>query len=249
VKLDAILLDLDNTLLMFNENEFFKTYNSSLYTKFTDLLKPDELFDKMMTATHRMVRNDGQQTNLELFMDEFCRDIQLSRQEIWTRFDKFYRNDFDQFRTLVTKIPGVYEILHNIQEQGLKTVIATNPMFPDFVQRLRLDWAGLNLLDFNLITGVENSYACKPSLKYYQDICAELKLIPENCLMVGNDALNDIVAGKIGMKTMLVSDSSDMSIELSRELSWNEDDKLPVPDYRGSIQDLPGIVAQLMEKI
>ena len=33
-----------------------------------------------------------------------------------------------------------------------------------------------------------------------------LDLEPENCLMIGNDVQEDLVAGQLGMKTFLVTD-------------------------------------------
>ena len=68
-------------------------------------------------------------------------------------------------------------------------------------------WAGLNPEDFDLITTYENSRHCKPNPDYYRDILATLNLNPENCVMVGNDVQEDMVAETLGMKVFLLTDN------------------------------------------
>jgi predicted HAD superfamily phosphohydrolase YqeG len=40
LKLQAVLFDLDNTLILFEESVFFKRYSKSLYLTFQDLMTP-----------------------------------------------------------------------------------------------------------------------------------------------------------------------------------------------------------------
>ena len=85
-------------------------------------------------------------------------------------------------------------------------MVATNPLFPLVAQEARLSWAGLNSDDFDYISHYENSRFCKPNLKYYEEILAKLDLNPAECLMVGNDVNEDIIAIELGMKVFLVTD-------------------------------------------
>ena len=81
---------------------------------------------------------------------------------------------------------------------------------------------------------------CKPRLEYYEEICYKIKEKPENCLMVGDDPVNDMVVGKMGMKTFLTTDSRKtknplqvISEKLRFGFSWK---KTGVnPDYIGSL--------------
>ena len=57
-----------------------------------------------------------------------------------------------------------------------------------------------------LYTTYENSGFCKPNPKYYSEILEKLNLDPEDCLMVGNDVIEDMVAQKLGMKVFLLTD-------------------------------------------
>jgi FMN phosphatase YigB (HAD superfamily) len=70
----------------------------------------------------------------------------------------------------------------------------------------RIRWAGLNKDDFSPCTTYENSRHCKPNPHYYRDILNFLGAEPAQCLMVGNDATEDMVAEKLGMKVFLLTD-------------------------------------------
>ena len=112
----------------------------------------------------------------------------------------------------------------------------------------RLRWAGLDYIEFDLVTSVDNMTYVKPRLEYYQQICEKIKAKPENCIMVGNDPFNDMIASNIGMKTHLTTDSDHLSIELSRELAKNSNLEMPKPDYKGPLKDLEKILSNLTDK-
>ena len=67
-------------------------------------------------------------------------------------------------------------------------------------------WAGLEPSDFELYTTYEDFSHCKPNPAYYRDVCARIGLAPEACLMVGNDAMEDMVAETLGMEVFLLTD-------------------------------------------
>jgi len=71
--------------------------------------------------------------------------------------------------------------------------------------RQRLEWAGLDPDGFELITAYENSGYCKPNPAYYTEIAQKLGVDPGQCLMVGNDAREDLAAGKAGMDVFLLT--------------------------------------------
>ena len=79
-------------------------------------------------------------------------------------------------------------------------------MFPAIATCSRVRWAGLEPSDFDLITTYENSCHSKPNIAYYRDILETMNLKPEECLMVGNDAEEDMIAETLGMKVFLLTD-------------------------------------------
>ena len=46
----------------------------------------------------------------------------------------------------------------------------------------------------------------KPNPNYYRELLGKLGCSPEECLMVGNDVKEDMVAQTIGMKVFLLTD-------------------------------------------
>ena len=85
-------------------------------------------------------------------------------------------------------------------------VLATNPIFPMVATRQRIAWAGLTEKDFELCTTYENIGVSKPNPAYYTEIAKRIGVAPEECLMVGNDVAEDMVAEKAGMKVFLLTD-------------------------------------------
>ena len=85
-------------------------------------------------------------------------------------------------------------------------VLATNPLFPPTATESRVRWAGLQPSDFELITVYDNSYHCKPNPAYYEDILRTIGARAEECVMVGNDAKEDMIAESLGMQVFLLTD-------------------------------------------
>ncbi len=245
VKIKAVLFDLDNTLILFDEIEFYELYVYKLSQHFKDIMSTSEFARRLMASTRLMSNNDGKLINAEYFINDFYNGIKIKKNDLWQRFADFYSNEFEQFKNLMQPIPGVRELILKIQEKGLKIVIASNPMLPENVQQLRLNWAGLEGIDFDLITHVDNSKFCKPNVKYYYEICEKIKVKPQNCIMVGNDTLNDMIAAKTGMKTYFVVDSQNNTVEVSRELVGLNKVEMQKPDYKGRLLGLIPILENM----
>jgi len=244
VNLTAVLFDLDNTLILFEEPVFFKEYMKQISVEFSDLMDVQQFTEKLLYSTLKMVDNNGEQTNAEYFIEFFADGLNIDRAELWKRFELFYEHKFEQFRSLMTPLKDAADVLSFVQQKGQKLVIATNPMFPMNVQLARLRWAGLADFNFDLITSADNTTFCKPRLEYYHQVCEMIQLPPEQCIMVGNDPFNDMIASKIGMKTYLTTDSHQISIELSRALAKNAKLEMPKPDFKGPLSGLKSVVDQ-----
>ena len=57
------------------------------------------------------------------------------------------------------------------------------------------------------MTTFENSHYCKPNLDYYKEIFENIGSNPNESIMVGNNALEDMISGELGVKTYLVTDN------------------------------------------
>ena len=79
-------------------------------------------------------------------------------------------------------------------------------MFPYTAQKERISWIGLSEEDFDYITSYENSHYTKPNPNYYIEICNKLGINADECLMIGNDISEDMIASsKAGIKGLLVT--------------------------------------------
>ena len=105
--------------------------------------------------------------------------------------------------------------------------MATNPLFPLKAVHSRLSWGKLHDIPFKLITSYETSHFCKPNIEYYQEIVEKLGCSPSECLMIGNDVKEDLIAGKLGIKTYRVTDTI-----------INTENLAITADYSGSLLDL-----------
>jgi FMN phosphatase YigB (HAD superfamily) len=248
--LKAVLFDLDNTLIRFDEREFFEAYIPMISTVFSDMMPPETLITKLLLSTQMLVNNNGQMSNAEYFMSSFSEGYEGYKEEIWKRFIKFYETEFDEFRSLVSVILGVREVFTNLRGKGVKLVIASNPIWPQVVQMKRLSWAGLGDWNFELVTSIENMSYCKPHIEYYLEVCQKISEKPKGCLMVGNDPVNDLVVAKIGMKTFLVTGGAEFDgseLELSKSIRNNTAVELIAPDFQGLLSDVPDAVETLLK--
>lgn len=207
MNIKAVLFDLDGTLLPMDQDVFVKTYFSLLAAKLAPRgYEPKQLVGAIWEGTAAMVKNTGEQTNEEAFWAKFTQLYGEKALDDLPLFDEFYRNEFSAVQKVCGYTPQAAEVIALVKEKGLRPVLATNPIFPAIATENRMGWAGLAPSDFELYTTYENSRHCKPNPDYYRDILAQLELAPEECVMVGNDVNEDMVAATLGMKVFLLTD-------------------------------------------
>ena len=204
----TILFDLDGTLLPMDQDKFVKSYLGRMANKLAPQgFDPDLLVKGIWKGTGAMVKNDGSRTNETVFWEIFNSVIGKDCKIYEELFLDYYRNEFQ----LVAKDCGfdsrAAQAIDEIKAMGYRVALATNPLFPAIASYSRAKWAGLNPDDFDIITTYENSRHCKPNPDYYRDILDTLHLKSENCVMVGNDVQEDMVAETLGMKVFLLTDS------------------------------------------
>ena len=207
MKIKMVLFDLDGTLLPMDQDAFTRGYFKLLAAKVACRgYEAKALVDGVWAGTAAMVANDGSCTNEEAFWKRFSAIFGERVYADKPIFDEFYRVDFQQARAFCGYNPDAAWAVARIREHGCRVALATNPLFPSFATESRIRWAGLEPEDFELYTTYENSRHCKPNPDYYRDVIEALGVRPEDCLMVGNDAEEDMIAGTLGMQTFLLTD-------------------------------------------
>ncbi|MBE6632314.1 MAG: HAD family hydrolase [Ruminococcaceae bacterium] len=208
MSLKYVLFDMDGTLLPMDQDLFIRKYFESLSAKLSLRgYEPRELVDAMWKGIYAMMYNDGTRTNEKAFWDVFGGIYGEKAYRDIVYFDEYYRFDFDSVKAFCGYDPKAAETLKKIKALGLKTVLATNPVFPSVAVEKRISWAGISHKEFEFYTSYENVSHCKPDPGYYKEIAEKLGAEPRECLMVGNDTTDDMAAEQLGMKVFLLTDN------------------------------------------
>ena len=206
--IQAILFDLDGTLLPMDQDLFVKAYLGGLAKHMAPYgYDPEKIVQALWEGTGAMVRNDGSKNNEVLLWDTFCKYFGADARNDEPLFVQFYENEFQDVRHVCGYDSRAAEAIAQIKRMGYRLILATNPLFPAIATHSRVRWAGLSTDDFEIITTYENSRHCKPNPQYYLDILESRGLKPEECVMVGNDVTEDMIAQTLGMNVFLLTDN------------------------------------------
>ncbi|KAB3527647.1 HAD family hydrolase [Alkaliphilus serpentinus] len=203
----TVLFDLDGTLLPLDMNEFIKRYFGGLTVKFKDMIKGEELSSIVWASTKYMVENkEASKTNEEAFFEDFYKRVHHKPEVMNPLFEEYYIKDFCKVQDATRQEELMVKAVRQLKDKGYKVVVATNPIFPEIAIHQRIKWAGFEIEDFDFITTFEKMHFCKPNVEFYQEVLENIGGKPEDCLMVGNDVEEDMVAKQLGLTTFLIED-------------------------------------------
>ena len=231
----TFLFDLDGTLVPLDQDKFIRGYFGLLVPELSAYLPPDKVADAIMKSTYYMI-NDlcEERTNREAFVSDFSKRVTGDVEELMELFERFYTGKFAEIKSLIEDpFDDVLLIVRTLQAKGYDLVCATNAIFPMSAIEARLRWVGLEASDFIFITSFEQMHYCKPHLEYYRELLDFIGRTPDECFMVGNDVEEDMVAGKLGIETYLVTN---YLIDRGSGIT---------PDHKGTYQDLLKFVEAL----
>jgi HAD superfamily hydrolase (TIGR01549 family) len=205
IMIEAILFDLDDTLLGNNTATFMQGYFSLLREHVQESLDRDLFMQGLLLGTQAMLQDASPGvTNREVFWHTFQQVTGLDPEVLEPFFDDFYLGQFSQLAALTQTRPVAVPLLRSCFEWGLKVVVATNPVFPHTAVEARLAWAGVPVSEFayDLVTTYHNMHATKPHQGYYREILEKIACSPATTLMVGDDWERDIIpAAALGLYT------------------------------------------------
>lgn len=231
----TILFDLDGTLLPMDAKEFVQKYFKALTIKFMNLGYDHELVLKgVIAGIKAMYKNDGIVTNEIVFWQAFEKMTSISKIECEHHFLDFYQKEFVEIGNSLQHNEIMIKAVKLLVEKGYRLLLTTNPLFPANAVNQRISWAGIDPCIFTLKTSYETSHYTKPNLKYYQEVISQENLEIDECLMVGNDIVEDGVIEILGIPLYLVTDCL---------INW---DNQPITSkYHGSSQEFYQFVLQL----
>ena len=207
-KIKALLLDLDDTLLINDMEVFSEYYFEALVAKVKPVCPAGLFIEALNVAMRAMWHNDGHNgTNAEVFEAEFFPRVGQRHAELVPLFDEFYSRDFEALREYTAVDPNARVLVELAFERGYQVAIATQPMFPLVANHARLRWAGVGAdeFDYDHISSYETMCACKPHPHFFIALVDRLGRAPDECLMVGDSPGTDMAAGKLGVRTFWVN--------------------------------------------
>lgn len=208
MKKKTILFDLDGTLLPMDQDAFTRGYFKLLAQKLAPHgYDPAALVDNIWAGTAAMVGNDGKRTNEAAFWDRFAACMGSRSGRTSPCLTPFTGRSFSRPRlsAALPQKPGPQ--WRPARPAGHRVALATNPIFPAVATESRIRWAGLAPETFAWYTTYENIGYCKPNPDYYREILRYLGCRAEDCLMVGNDVEEDMMAAQAaGLSVFLLTD-------------------------------------------
>lgn len=232
--INTILFDLDGTLLPMELDEFLNSYFSELANYLKEKIEPKLLVKYVMDATEKVILNKDKIKNETVFMERFNELAGGNIEEYKNLFIDFYNSSFEKAKKSTYVSSEIVESIRILKEKGYTLAIATNPLFPMVANHHRIKWAGVTPNDFKYISSFESNNFCKPNSKYYQEVLDGTSKKAEECLMVGNDVLDDLSASNLGIKTYLIDNH--LVNKYNKEIN---------SDYQGSYLDFLEFVKAL----
>lgn len=229
--MNTFLFDLDGTLLSLDMNKFEEIYFDAVKKSFPE---KEDIITDLLLSTKTMIMNKERITNKEVFMNDFSKRTGMQPDYFMEKFNILYATQFDRIQEAIVHERPLNETVKLLKKKGYRLVLATNPLFLVEATRKRILWAGLDIEDFDHITTLEKSHYFKPHLEYYEEILENIGARPDECIMVGNDVSEDLVAKKLGMKTYLITDHM-----------LNKNNLEIVTDHQGNYQDFKRFVEML----
>jgi FMN phosphatase YigB (HAD superfamily) len=246
----TLLLDLDNTLVGNDMEEFIPTYLNRLGAYMADMVPSDLFITELLQGTRAMMENLDPAVSLErVFAETFYPSLGLPESVVRSQIGDFYTTVFPTLQTLTTYRPEAEQLVQSVLEAGIEVVIATSPLFPRTAIEERLAWAGVPAERYNyaLITSYEYSHFSKPHLEYYAEILGRLGRPAHQTAMIGNDPENDIApAQSMGMSVFHVSRSPLDAFpggQLIEVIPWLE--RIPNQDRPEAVNHSKTLVARL----
>lgn len=199
--IEAILFDLDGTLLANDLDRFIVHYLHALSAAMSPFMAPEKFTQYLLAATDSAVANrDPTTTNEDAFRMAFDALSPCPINDMLPAINAFYATEFGKLRAHTLCRPEAREIVELLLEMGKQVVVATNPIFPLTAIEQRMDWAGVADLPFSLITSYENMHFTKPRPEYFDEIADRIGVPAAHCLMVGDDLKLDRPAVDAGMR-------------------------------------------------
>ena len=220
----CVIFDFGDTLVNSSETDktVFNAYMEKIHSLFNNKFSMDEIIKakEETEIEYRKLDNRIRLSDAPIFESIFLEKLgekpdknlgKLIASAYWdTKLEK------------VGLFPTTKETLEYLKKQGLILCVITNTK-TDTNRKIAKKLGILEYFDYFIMSHEFGSI--KSELKIFHHLLEQInkktKILPEECLMVGNDLEEDTVAKKLGMKTAI----------LTKEIHNKHPEKMIEPDY------------------
>ncbi|MBY0471885.1 HAD family hydrolase [bacterium] len=208
----TLLVDLDGTLLgarnLFLRFDFIrKTLRAlvpqgSWFRAFRGLKAMDRVY-KEEDASLNLASLAEAPTNYNRAIQVFSNEFRVSIERAEQILASVMTFVFPKLERHFYPMPGAQKFLEWAKDR-YRLVLATNPVWPEEIIKMRLKWAGVDPSLFSLITHAGIMHAAKPYPNYYREVLQQISCGPGECMLIGNEIKMDLPAVQVGLPVYIV---------------------------------------------
>lgn len=206
----GLLLDLDNTLLSIDVDDFIERYSRIMARAFLPD-DPERALAVITGASYALLTDrEARDTNQHRLVASLARELDRSEADIWHIMETEAVGALDSLRTLAVPLPWTRDLVAEARRRDLRLAIATNPIYPRAVIEERIRWAGVDPSEVDAVASLETCRSTKPHLDYFAEMASALGLSLETCLMVGDDPDQDVPDAPSDLRVHLLAAEPDV---------------------------------------
>ena len=232
-----LLVDLDGTVVGAHDFRLatdFVIKALSAVKEFGGIRKGIRALSAVSSALQSKPRPDQEgKTNARKAVEAFGSVLGMGKEQAETTLVQSARKIFPTLAPHFFPMPGAKDFLDWAKDH-FPMILATNPVWPQDIVEMRIRWAGVDPAIFRRITLAKEMSASKPWLTYYNEILAQEKLKPAECLLIGNDMKKDLAANRVGIRVFIVDSEAKALKPIETENR--------VAAYRGTFAHLRGML-------
>ena len=203
-RITTLLIDLDGTLVGNRPLGMALDFMRHSYTELRKHAAPWPAISTLLSINKEYKRPPNGLKNDDRIVELASRRLGITSVEARKILKDGVMEIFPRLQRHFYPMPGAQDFIQ-WAAGAYPLILATNPVWPEEIIKLRASWGGIEPGVFRMITHMRAMSACKPEALYYREVLELNGLNPRECLLVGNDLKMDLPATKVGIRTFIVA--------------------------------------------
>lgn len=205
----TFLFDLD-VLLDTNNESFALACFRAFSRHMASSVSSSIVLPALYSATRLMMDSEDPSLTLqEVFEKEFYGKVAVGREDLKDAIEGFYDHFFRNLSVTTNPHPEAGSLIKWARSRGHRIAITANPLLPSKITYHRLQCAGFDLEQFELVPSCETFHFSKKHPAFYGEMLGHLGWPEGPVVMIGNGLERDLTsAKKLGLQTYIIDDES-----------------------------------------